>query len=242
MTRVTVFSGPTLPWSRDPRVDWLGPAAAGDLLRLADARPHTVLLIDGVFGTARAPWHKEILVLLSHGFRVSGAASMGALRAAELASCGMRPIGAVARAVLDGRIVGDDEVAVVHAPEALGYRAMSIAQVDVRARLVGALRRRLLDADTARRIRAAARAIHYKDRSWAAVASAAESLGRVPPAAVRWLRAGGPSFKTVDAARALAVVLADVGAPLACPPPPETVYLRRLRAEIDRARRPPPSS
>ncbi|MEJ0097006.1 MAG: TfuA-like protein [Bauldia sp.] len=41
-------------------------------------------LVDGVFENVASVWHKEILYALSEGVQVFGAASMGALRAADV--------------------------------------------------------------------------------------------------------------------------------------------------------------
>ena len=79
-----------------------------------------------------AVWHKEILLALERGIEVWGAASMGALRAAELAPFGMRGVGAIYRAFARGALVADDEVAVAHLPAAQGYRAVSDALVNLR--------------------------------------------------------------------------------------------------------------
>ena len=68
----------------DPDFAWHPPAAAGDLLRLLPDPPATLCLIDGYFDARPSVWHKEILLLIEAGVRVFGAASMGALRAAEL--------------------------------------------------------------------------------------------------------------------------------------------------------------
>lgn len=65
--------------------------AAGDLLRLAP-RPG---IVDGSFHQTRAVRHKEILALIDAGVTVLGAASMGALRAAELDTYGMIGVGRV---------------------------------------------------------------------------------------------------------------------------------------------------
>ena len=62
----------------------LPPAARGDLYRAALAGPQVIGLIDGYFDGVPAVAHKEILWALDQGIRVLGAASMGALRAAEL--------------------------------------------------------------------------------------------------------------------------------------------------------------
>ena len=92
-SRLVVFLGPTL--SHDDARDVLDaeyrpPAAHGDVLRAALRRPRAIGLVDGVFERVPAVWHKEILFALSEGVHVYGAASMGALRAAELDAFGMR--------------------------------------------------------------------------------------------------------------------------------------------------------
>ena len=66
-------------------------------------------------------WHKEILWAMAQGIHVFGAASIGALRAAELDAFGMRGIGRIYEAFRDGVLEDDDEVAVLHGPEELGY-------------------------------------------------------------------------------------------------------------------------
>lgn len=232
---LSVYIGPTLPSANRPAADtvtYLPPASAGDMLALAKQPPHRVLLIDGIFEAARAPWHKEILVLLAEGFDVWGAASLGALRAAELHRFGMRPEGAIAHAYAAGRIIGDDEVAVAHAPRALGHRALSLAQVDVRRTLAAALRARVLTADEARRLRTASHAIFFKDRTIPALISAAAGL--LPDRAERfaaWLPAGFVSQKALDAQGAIAAALATPFTPCRREPAPETLFLKRLRDE-----------
>ena len=232
---LSVYIGPTLPPENRPPADniiYFPPATAGDLLALANQPPHRVLLIDGIFEAARAPWHKEILVLLAEGFDVWGAASLGALRAAELHRFGMRPEGAIARAYAAGRIIGDDEVAVAHAPGALGHRALSLAQVDVRRTLVAALRARVLNGNEARRLRAASHAIFFKDRTIPALIAAAAAL--LPNRAehfAAWLPTGFVSQKARDARGAIAAALAAPFTPRRRPPPPETLFLKRLRDE-----------
>ena len=52
-------------------------------------------LVDGRYEDIAAVWHKEILYAIEQGALVFGAASMGALRAAECADFGMIGVGAV---------------------------------------------------------------------------------------------------------------------------------------------------
>ena len=68
-------------------------------------------IIDGYFENIPSVWHKEILWAMSQGIHVFGSASMGALRAAELAPFGMEGVGAIFEAYRDGWLEDDDEVA-----------------------------------------------------------------------------------------------------------------------------------
>ena len=239
---IPVFAGPTLadwqaysPFARYP------PAAAGDMLRLADGAPCTVLLIDGFFDERRSVWHKEILLLLARGFRVIGAASMGALRAAELAPFGMIGYGAIFEAFARGRITADDEVAVVHAPPEFSATPFSVAQVDVRAVLVRAVRHRVIDADSARGLRRVSAAIHYRDRTWPDVIAAGKQAGLHVVPLASWLLANRFSQKTNDARGALALALELAPSqPPTYPEPPITDLLREaarsVGVELDRHR------
>jgi len=75
---------------------------------------------------------------MSQGIHVFGSASMGALRAAELAAFGMEGVGSIYEAYREGQLEDDDEVAVAHMPAAYGYKCTSTAMVDIRATLVAA--------------------------------------------------------------------------------------------------------
>ena len=231
--RIAVFAGPSLAgWTATPPFDRLPPAAAGDMLRLLLAPPCTVVLVDGVFDAQRAVWHKEILLLMARGFRVIGAASMGALRAAELAPFGMIGCGAVFAAYDSGRITADDEVAVIHAPTVFGAAPLSVAQVDVRAALVVAVRAGIIGVAAARALRRASAAVHFRDRNWDALAGieaaieATIEVGAGAAGFAAWARTSAPSLKAADARAALALALALAPQP---PParaePPHTCFL-----------------
>ena len=145
VTPVVVFLGPTLSEDEARAVldaEYMPPAGHGDVLRAALRRPRVIAIVDGVFERTPAVWHKEILFALSEGIHVYGAASMGALRAAELDRFGMRGVGDVYRAYADGVLEDDDEVAVAHADAEHGFRALSDSMVDVRATLETAVARR----------------------------------------------------------------------------------------------------
>lgn len=190
---VLVFAGPSLPPEvrpANPDFAWRPPAAAGDFLPLLDRPPERLCLIDGYFDARPSVWHKEILLLIAAGVRVFGAVSMGALRAAELDRHGMIGVGAIYRAYASGLIAGDDEVALAHAPGELGWRSLSEPLVEVRATLAAALRRGLLGKAAARTLLAAARAIHFTDRTWPAIfAQAGMAEQRLPPVRLKMLDA-----------------------------------------------------
>src|SRR6185437_13385815 len=102
--------GPTLPLA-DARAEldavYLPPVAQGDVYRVTRLQPDAIGIVDGYFDRVPAVWHKEILWAMSCGIPVFGSASMGALRAAELAAFGMEGVGAIFEAYRDGVIEAD---------------------------------------------------------------------------------------------------------------------------------------
>ncbi len=163
-----VFLGPTLNPATAAKIcdaDFRGPAAMGDVTRAASEGADTIILIDGVFEDRPSVRHKEILWALSNGVGVVGAASMGALRAAELHGHGMLGHGKIYEAYASGEITDDDEVAVVHGPEETGFIPLTDAMVDIRdvigqARILGVLTLAAAEAAIA-----CAKARHFKMRS-----------------------------------------------------------------------------
>jgi hypothetical protein len=67
-------------------------------------------IVDGNFETVATVWHKEILWAMAQGIHVYGAASIGALRAAELAEFGMKGVGAIFRHFQATPLADDDEI------------------------------------------------------------------------------------------------------------------------------------
>jgi hypothetical protein len=181
-----VFVGPTLHADAVravlPDADVRPPAAVGEILDLALAarRPARIVLIDGYFERMAAVWHKELLLALERGIAVYGAASMGALRAAELARFGMIGAGTIFEGYASGELVADDEVAVAHLPAAQGYRAISDALVNIRASLTAARRRKLIDKTSHDRLLAHARTRFYRDRTWGELVAMEAGLARQP--------------------------------------------------------------
>ncbi len=162
-----LFAGPSLAGARPQLgdIDLRPPAAHGDLTRAVLEGATAIGLVDGLFEAVAAVWHKEILFALSRGVRVLGAASMGALRAAECAALGMEAVGPIAQSYLDGSRDDDADVGLVHAPAEFGYMPLTEPMVDVEATLARLLALGLVTPDEQRRILAYARSIFFADRT-----------------------------------------------------------------------------
>ena len=196
-----IFIGPTLPAAevsaKLPAATVLPPAAVGDVLRASRKRGiKRIAIVDGYFERMAAVWHKEILLALERGIAVHGAASMGALRAAELAPFGMIGAGGIYRDFARGRLVADDEVAVAHLPAEYGFRPTSDALVNLRD---GIARAPMLSDRTRAALVELARARFYRERSWdtlVADAHAAKLPARQLAAFAAWPK---PDRKAADA-------------------------------------------
>ena len=200
-----LFTGPTLPAAEARKeIDAivLPPAAQGDVYRAALDRPAAIGIIDGYFERIPSVSHKEILWAMAQGVHVFGAASMGALRAAELSLFGMEGVGAIYEAYARGEIDADDEVAVAHAPAEDGYRRASEAMVNIRATLRAAERGGVLPAETRARLEGIAKELFYPDRCYPILLRLAAEQG-ISPAHLDALRAflpeGQVNQKRLDA-------------------------------------------
>ncbi|WP_051452064.1 TfuA-like protein [Actinospica robiniae] len=168
--RVVVYTGPTL--SADevvaalPRAVVRPPAARGDLLAEDWRRGDTALVIDGYFRERRSVGHKEFLWLINQGVHVVGAASMGALRAAELVPYGMRGLGGVFAMYVSAEIDGDDEVGVLHGPAELGYPPQTVALVSLRYGSRHGAAEGAFSAESGYRVVQAAQQLPFTARSW----------------------------------------------------------------------------
>ncbi|HJT11870.1 MAG TPA: TfuA-like protein [Dongiaceae bacterium] len=199
---IAVFAGPSLDRADAsvPGITYLPPAAEGDIYRAARQGPRAIGLIDGYFEAQPAVWHKEILWAMSEGIHVFGAASMGALRAAELWSFGMVGAGVIYRAYRRGTLIDDAEVAVLHGPPELGYPSVTEALVNVRANLSRA--RGVLSNEARKRLLQSALAIYYKDRTWERILAKAVAEGVASDEAARlkvWLKNNSFDLKRRDA-------------------------------------------
>lgn len=208
-----IFAGPTLPprdRPRDPALVWRPPVRQGELYRAACEGPAIIGVIDGYFEATPTVWHKEILWAMAQGIHVFGAASIGALRAAELDGFGMRGVGKVYEAFRDGTLEDDDEVAVLHGPEELGYPAVTEAMVNIRATIAAAVAEGIVGAAAAGTLIAAAKGLFYKERTYPAVLRHLSAHDRA--AFAEWLPRGGLDRKQFDAEAMVAAIRAELAA------------------------------
>jgi hypothetical protein len=183
---IHVFTGPTLspddPALRHRYLRVRPPIRHGDLFDPQITADDTVVIIDGVYHHSPAVRHKELVWTLGRGVRVVGTASIGALRAAELHAFGMIGVGAVWHAYVEGRLDGDDEVAVAQSTDdarACTWPLVRVRQVAGTARTEG-----VIDADQETQIVDALAGVYYAHRTLHAV----KRLGqRIAPEFTHWL-------------------------------------------------------
>jgi hypothetical protein len=219
MTRVVIFTGPTLSAESGrmllSHAEFRPPAACGDVLRAVLEGARVIGLVDGYFDHRLSVWHKEILWAMSRGVVVYGAASMGALRAAELAAFGMHGVGEVFEAYARRELEDDDEVAVTHEAADRGYRPTSEAMINLRATLATALREAVLSEKAAERLLARQKARFYPERSLRSLMADATELLPADEAGplCRWLRERGAiNQKLADAEALMRRIAADMAA------------------------------
>jgi hypothetical protein len=149
---------------------------------------------------------------MSRGVTVYGAASMGALRAAELAAFGMVGVGDVFEAYARGEL-DDDEVAVTHEAAERGYRATSEAMVNLRATLALAVREAVLSDGAAQGLLERQKARFYPERSLQSLTADASELLPASEARplCRWLgERGAVNQKLADARALMGRIVADM--------------------------------
>ena len=209
-----VFAGPSIELVDEvvrSRAVLHPPVRHGDLTRLAaDHRPGILLIVDGVFGFEMAITPREIRQMIEAGWRVFGAASMGAMRAAELWPQGMIGLGDIYTLFRTGGLKSDADVAVLFGGDAL--REITISMVQVRF-LIQYLRHfHGLSGLDARRMQALANSIYWAERDEAALIRSWQASGVGETNIARFaalLRDPRLHPKKRDAAYAMASLVAD---------------------------------
>ncbi len=214
-TRTIVFLGPSLDPETAARhlpATYRPPVEQGDIVKaLASGPVDTLVIVDGSFGKVPAVRHKELLWALSKGVRVFGAASMGALRAAELAPFGMIGHGFVYRWYRSTLLADDDEVAVAMTPVELGARPLSDALINMRLTFRRAERASVVGPELRRALVDGARRLHFLRRTYRAVFDQART--ELPPSLLpeldrleAWVAAHAVDIKRDDAISLLRLV------------------------------------
>lgn len=171
---VTVFAGPSLrpmdrthlrrlAEERNHELDLRPPVRRNDLSALIGAEPaRRIVLLDGEFGQSLAVSVTEVRALLFAGQQLTGASSMGALRAVECRTIGMTGSGWVYERYLSGSIESDGEVALLYDPD--DYTPVTIPLVNVRWLLAELLGNKKLSAEDARSALDIARSLNFRAR------------------------------------------------------------------------------
>ena len=210
---IVVFAGPTIEASAVqkalPAAEVRPPARTGDIFAACKQQASAIGLIDGFFEGVPSVWHKEILWALDQGISVYGASSMGALRAAELHPFGMVGVGRIFEAFRDGQMEDDDEVALRHGPQELGYVALSETMVNIRASLDRAVATGIVAPAFASDLTSLAKNTYFPERSWERVfeQAARQDMDAGMLEKLRnWLPAGRVDQKQLDALEMLSVM------------------------------------
>jgi hypothetical protein len=150
----------------------------------ARRRPGVIVIADGLFHDTLAVGHAELRAALRDGWRVWGVSSMGAIRAHEMASLGMRGFGRVFERFQAEVDFQDDEVALLHGP-APEYRAASEPLVHLRAAADHLVARGVVAEPAARAVIAELKARWYGERTRRGAIEALGAHARGGVAAVR---------------------------------------------------------
>lgn len=168
-----VFAGPSLSACAKHMAEKAGfvllpPARRGDVLAYASTFK-ILILLDGYFDWTLSVSHTEIKQAIRDGCAVYGASSLGALRAAEAKALGMVGIGRIFNDYSEGRVIDDDEVALLHAPKELGYVEVTIPLVNLRYTLQELAKHDLLILRQMEVLIDIFKSIFFKIRDWKAI-------------------------------------------------------------------------
>ena len=155
-----------------PDIAFRPPAACGDILTAVQEGATAIGLIDGYFGDLPSVWHKEILFALERGVAVAGGSSMGALRAAECSAFGMVGIGSIFDDYESGNLIDDEAVALVHAPQELGWLPLSVPWVDFEPTIESLYAKGDITVSERKKLLLAGRFLHFSERTYAKVVEA----------------------------------------------------------------------
>lgn len=149
-----------------PGCDVAPPVGRGDITSDIRSGYQLIVVIDGRFHQSAAVSCDEIMDALRCGVVVVGAASMGALRAAELWQYGMIGVGKIFEHIRDATIFRDDFVGQTFGEISAGVvRPLSIPFVDMHFALQRMLEQRVVTEPLAAAVTAIAGELHYTERT-----------------------------------------------------------------------------
>ena len=174
MVKIIIYTGLSISFDEakeildsndDVEVIYKRPIKRGDLSLALKENPDIIGIIDGVFHQNSSVGHKEILNILDHGIKVIGSSSMGALRACELDSFGMVGIGYVYEQYATGKIISDDDVAVMLDKDSL--EALSEPLVNMDYVFTKAMNENIISADEKNELINITKSTYYPKRNYA---------------------------------------------------------------------------
>ncbi|MFD6024134.1 TfuA-like protein [Streptomyces griseoluteus] len=197
---VTLFAGPTI-WGMDA-ASWADtgvtlrpPARRGDIDSLLPEEPGILAIADGTFHSYPAVGHAEIRTALEKGWQIWGLCSMGAIRAAEMHTLGMRGFGDVFEAYAEDPDLDDDEVALLHSSEP-PFRPMSEPMLHLRRFLADLTDRQLLTGSQSSAIVSELKQRWYADRTMGALRNALTQHAALPATVLHAEMANFDAFRT----------------------------------------------
>ena len=173
MVKIIIYTGLSLSFDEakkildshdDVEVIYKRPIKRGDLCHDMKENPDIIGIIDGVFHQNSSVGHKEILNVINNGVTVVGASSMGALRASELDSLGMKGIGYVYEQYATGKVTSDDDVAVMLDSETL--EALSEPLINMDYVFTNAVSKSIITQDQKDELIKIAKATFYPKRNY----------------------------------------------------------------------------
>lgn len=175
MHRPVMYVGPTLPVGSPLHqevhalFDVREPVRRGDVRELIARRePGLLVIVDGRFQQTLAVGHAELRSALQGGWDVWGLSSMGAIRAYEMRDLGLRGFGTVYECFTSTSDFQDDEVAMLHSPEA-PFSLVSEPLVHIRHYVGELIAEGALDAAGAHAVIARLKGRWFGDRTLAAL-------------------------------------------------------------------------
>lgn len=205
MTKIIVYAGLSIPFSEakdildstdDIEVIYKRPIQRGDLSLALKENPDIIAIIDGVFHQNSAVGHKEILNVMKKGIEVYGASSMGALRASELDTLGMRGIGYVYRQYASGEVDSDDDVAVMLDSETL--EALSEPMINMKYVFENAVAESIITEEEKDELLSIAKKTYYPKRNYAQTLSSSSLDDDTKDQLIDFIRQS-PDIKKEDA-------------------------------------------